>query len=193
MTTTITTRETQDLLDLVPVNAPGTGEPSPAQRELMVKLTKELRELDTELGDQALDYMLRMVGHWTPGRDGNASRWIDRLMDKVRELRAARPAVKLEDGMYVLDGSIYKVQHAVHGSGKQYAKLLVPPAVEGERAQFDYAPGMVAKLRPEHRMTLEQAKEFGCTYGTCCVCGRTLTDERSIEAGIGPICAEKGW
>jgi len=56
---------------------------------------------------------------------------------------------------------------------------------------FVYDPGAVRRLRPEHRMSLEEAKEFGALYGTCCVCGRTLTNEDSIEAGIGPVCAGK--
>lgn len=33
--------------------------------------------------------------------------------------------------------------------------------------------------------------ECGHQTGICCVCGRTLTDPKSIEAGIGPICASK--
>ncbi len=41
------------------------------------------------------------------------------------------------------------------------------------------------------KMTLEEAEEFGALYGFCCRCGRTLTDENSIEAGIGPVCAGK--
>lgn len=192
MITTVECRTiSDDLLDLVPVDAPGAGDPSPRQRELMVKLTKELRELDVILGDQALDYMLKMVGHWTPGRDGNASRWIDRLIAKIKELKATRPATELEDGMYLLDGEIYKVQYAVHGSGKPYAKRLVPPATEGERARFDYAPGMVRKLRPEHRMSLEQAREYGELYGVCVRCGAVLTKEKSIERAMGDTCAGK--
>lgn len=35
------------------------------------------------------------------------------------------------------------------------------------------------------------AREFGRVTGTCCCCGRTLTDAESIAAGIGPICATK--
>lgn len=35
---------------------------------------------------------------------------------------------------------------------------------------------------------------YGQELGVCGVCGRTLTDESSRSAGIGPICAEKtGW
>lgn len=165
---------------------------SPKQRALIEKLTDELRGLDADLAKAADEYTARMDAHnlWTPGREGNISRWIDRLISKVSELRKAQPAVEIEDGMYVLDGTIYKVQHAVHGSGKQYAKRLVPGA-PGERATFEYAPGVVNRLRPEHRMTMDQAREFGALYGTCCQCGRVLTNEDSIEAGIGPICASK--
>lgn len=38
---------------------------------------------------------------------------------------------------------------------------------------------------------LDAAVEYGRATGRCSVCGRTLTDPVSIEAGIGPICAEK--
>lgn len=95
------------------------------------------------------------------------------------------------DGMYLLNGTIYKIQRAVHGSGHLYAKELV--IHEGANAIFEYAPGVIKKLHAEDKMTLEQAKEFGHLYGVCCKCGATLTDENSIAAGIGPICAGKGW
>jgi len=38
----------------------------------------------------------------------------------------------------------------------------------------------------------DAAKLFGRTIGRCCRCGRTLTDEDSRTAGIGPDCAGKG-
>lgn len=38
------------------------------------------------------------------------------------------------------------------------------------------------------------SKRYGHELGSCGVCGRTLTDESSREAGIGPVCAAKmGW
>lgn len=195
MTATITTREvrttSEDLLDLVPVDSPNEGNPSPRQLDLMNKLMNEIAQLDSTAGRAAYSYMEKMTGHWTPGREGNASRWIDRLIAKVTELRKARPAVGIEDGMYLLDGEIYKVQHAVHGSGNQYAKRFVPPVTEGERGTFDYAPGMVRQLRPEHRMTIDQAREYGALYGTCIRCGKVLTKEVSIERAMGDICAGK--
>jgi hypothetical protein len=109
--------------------------------------------------------------------------------------KAARPApaasTAITDGMYRKDGVIYKVQKAVHGSGNLYAKKLVISEVQGDKAGFEYAPGIVRKLTLADKMTLEEAKEFGQLYGICCQCGATLTDETSIAAGIGPICAGK--
>jgi hypothetical protein len=181
-----------DLLDLVPDTDEPKITPSPKQRALIEKLTNELQGLDAALAEAAGEYTAHMDVHnlWTPGREGNISRWIDRLIAKVSELRKAQPAVGIEDGMYVLDGVIFKVQHAVHGSGNQYAKRLVPND-PGQRAEFVYAPGMVRKLRPEHRMTRKQAKEWGALYRTCCRCGRVLTAEDSIDRMMGPVCAGK--
>lgn len=121
-----------------------------------------------------------------------ASEYIgDALRCPLRALRdPSRVAVAHieQDGMYSMDGGVYKVQKAVHGSGRLYAKHLI---VDGfGKAHFEYAAGIVYKLTPAMRMTLEQAKQFGVLYGTCCVCGRTLTDETSIANGIGPVCAK---
>lgn len=96
---------------------------------------------------------------------------------------------ELEAGMYRVGDEIFKVQRAVHGSGRMYAKRLV---VDGPgEAHFEIAQGAIRKLTAEDRMTLEDAKAFGALYGVCCNCGATLTDETSIEAGIGPICAKR--
>jgi hypothetical protein len=132
-----------------------------------------------------------------------ASEMIDRLRPVAEEVRAesnrkaqaaanaaraARPAEgkanEVTDGMYLKDDVVYKVQIAKHGSGRLYAKTLTEHG-------FEYAPGAIRQLRPEHRMTLDQAKEYGKLYGVCCQCGTELTDETSIANGIGPVCARK--
>lgn len=193
------TSDTDDLLDLVPVHSPNEGMPSAKQMDLINRLIGDLRKLDAGLADQADGYMAKMAGRWTLGRDGNASRWIDRLISKVRELTVAQRSAErsaptattetVEDGMYVLNGEIFKVQHAIHGSGKPYAKLFVPPAGPGLKATFVYTLGAIKNLRPEHRMTKEQARQYGKLTGTCVFCARVLTDERSIDAGYGEKCA----
>lgn len=95
----------------------------------------------------------------------------------------------VEPGMYSLpDGTIVKVQNAVHGSGRPYAKRLV--VTPGEtKGTFVYEAGLLRAVSPEMRLTADAASAFGHLYGMCCVCAATLTDERSIAAGIGPVCA----
>lgn len=93
-----------------------------------------------------------------------------------------RPA-ELDEGMYKVGDDIFKVYftQAGHIATKQLTE-------DG----FEYTGRKpLAKIKPEHRMTLDQAKEYGKVTGTCCNCGRLLTNEDSIEAGIGPICAGK--
>lgn len=90
------------------------------------------------------------------------------------------------EGMYqTSDGTVYKVQRS-RDSGRLYAKRLDP-----DTQRFEYASGAMRKLTADDRMTLEAAAAYGKLYGVCCVCGRELTNEDSIEAGIGPICAQK--
>lgn len=134
------------------------------------------------------------------------------LVKATESHRTAQTPVTLEAGMYRMGETIYKVQLAVHGSGNPYAKRLTQTdecrecgrSLWGDKTdlehkedfghdfqakwKFEYAPGAIRELRPEHRMALEEAKEFGAIYGICCVCAATLTNETSIEAGIGPVC-----
>lgn len=113
-----------------------------------------------------------------------ASEIIDTLLAAPPVKKA--PAAELEAAIYLMGDVVVKVQRAVHGSGNMYAKRLDPAT-----GRFEYEAGLIRKITPAMRMTLEQAKEFGAIYGVCCNCGRTLTNEDSIEAGIGPVCAGK--
>jgi hypothetical protein len=90
----------------------------------------------------------------------------------------------LEDTLYKVGDDIYKTTRS-RGSGFLYAKLL------DKYGTWQYTPGAMRNITPENRMTLEEAKQYGRTTGTCCQCGAKLTNEASIEAGIGPICAQR--
>lgn len=132
-----------------------------------------------------------------------ASELITRLRDLPRAPKARHnPNIKItSDGMYRLDGEVYKVQVAVHGSGHLYAKRLVidAPAVRDAhgnitrpgQAHYERDHTAIAKLRDEHRMTVADAKGFGDLYGMCMRCAATLTDEDSIAMGMGKVCAGK--
>ena len=114
-----------------------------------------------------------------------ARKIIDWLLTLPRQTAPGTTA-ELDAGIYFCDGIVVKVQKAVHGSGHMYAKALDP-----ETGRFEYHTGLIRKLDASMKMTLEQATQYGALYGVCCNCGRTLTDENSIEAGIGPVCAKK--
>lgn len=125
-----------------------------------------------------------------------ASALITALKDceRAKGVTSTAPAAEreIEDGFYEFTYdrgkvAIAKVQTAVHGSGHQYAKQLDP-----ETGKFEYVGGLMAEVRSSGvLLSLERAKELGHLYGRCIRCGRTLTDEGSIEAGIGPVCAGK--
>lgn len=121
-----------------------------------------------------------------------------------------------QDGIYrnPETGELFKVQVAVHGSGNLYAKQAVMPEPEWndgaayeitnipltqdeldqlptERIEWIYKPGLLSKIKPEWKVTREEAIAFGQLYGQCIRCHRTLTNEESIEAAIGPVCRGK--
>lgn len=130
-----------------------------------------------------------------------ASSFIDQLksLPKIKEVKSAGKSIELEDGIYrdPSTNAIFKVYHTVRGANQQVAKELIfnpddLDIAEQRECSFEYRGKAGLKgLTPEMRMTLEEAKEFGALYGVCCNCGATLTAEESIEAGIGPICAQK--
>lgn len=110
----------------------------------------------------------------------------------VDEVLPVATTGEIADGFYEFtydrgQVAIAKVVRAVHGSGHQYAKQLNP-----ETGTFEYVAGLLSEVRQSGvPLTLERAKELGHLYGRCIRCGRTLTDEGSIAAGIGPVCAGK--
>jgi hypothetical protein len=93
-----------------------------------------------------------------------------------------------EVGMYLnAEGVAFRVKMS-KSTGRLYAERFVPEA-EARADRFVYEGGAVYRLDASMRMTLEQAKALGAQYAQCCVCGRNLTADQSVEAGIGPICA----
>jgi hypothetical protein len=94
--------------------------------------------------------------------------------------------VAAEAGFYILNDTVYRVQPS-KSTGNLYAKALVTH--EFGKATWEYAQGMVYRLANAEKLTVAQASHMGHAFGVCMVCGRTLTAQESVEAGIGPICA----
>jgi hypothetical protein len=118
-----------------------------------------------------------------------ASQAIDNLMTIPKPARQESSAIVEEapEGFHEVQGSIFKVQVAHHGSGRKYAKQL-----DLDSGEWEYVGRKpLAFLSSQTMLTLDRAKELGHLYGRCVRCGATLTNEASIEAGIGPICAGK--
>lgn len=129
------------------------------------------------------------------GYGGTASQLIDGLKATPRpERERTVPAAGLEAGMYKIGQDIFRVK--ISGAGRPYANALMTENIlNGNYADaavwFEYAPGAIYRIKPEHRMTVEECAAFGVLYGTCCVCARTLTDPKSVAKGIGPVCEKR--
>lgn len=186
-------RNASDIIDRL-LACPDKGGVAPANQASDKQIALIQRE-DARRDFLSLSFPVRdivqAVRDGKPVSKRDASRAIDELLvTTFNDRPQATGSAALEAGMYrhPETGAIYKVQKAVHGSGHMYAKLLVADA-ETQTASFEYASGAIRQIKPEWRMSLEDAKAFGAIYGVCCVCSATLTNEASIEAGIGPVCA----
>lgn len=196
---TISKRSASDLigwLTELPVKAEKKNTASEKQVKFIEKLIGQLNDGPIRDRYQAQYNSATNNGELNGRR---ASELIDELIAHVNSQPKPEQSSteELESGMYRKDGKIYKVYRAVHGSGRMCAKELVkldePVIKRGKEHQYGFEYRGLAEryVSFEDRMTLEEAKEFGAIYGVCCSCGATLTDEKSIEAGIGPICAGK--
>ena len=190
--------QAEDLLDLVPENAPAVDRRSPAQADLMGRLIAQITELDATLGAAAGEWTAKATaaGHWTPGREGNASEWISKMIAKVSELKAQHLGTSPEVTVTVPDG-----RYAVEEDGV----LRFFKVKNGRRAGFVFldiqasddwhAIRNVARIRAIVALIAQDTEEaslrYGRELGVCGDCGRTLTDESSRARGRGPICDAK--
>lgn len=175
----LTSREASKLIDKLKAAVPAQTATAKQLAFIDTLIDERIAEADREVFKASARKM-------SPAK---ASEAIDTLkampkLAPVTKMDASAEAVT--DGVYVKDGVVYKVKVAIHGSGNLYAQQFDP-----ETKTYSVARGMVRKLRPEHRMTEEQAQEFGKLYGVCCRCHTPLTDEESIARGMGPDCYSK--
>jgi hypothetical protein len=114
-----------------------------------------------------------------------ASNLIGQLLQAPRKSGSASPRIT-EEGVYQnAEGDIFRVQRS-RESGNLYAKRL--NVFEGG---FVYEQGALRNITPSDRLSVEQAKALGVQYGFCVVCGILLTDPKSVEQGIGPVCIKR--
>ena len=131
---------------------------------------------------------------------GEASQYINSLlaMPKVASASASSASAPGVDvpkvGMYHGPaGRIFRV-YLGQQSGRNLVKQLVSDGegTGGYTWQYVGSALTLAKqgkiVRP---MTLDEAVKFGKMTQTCVCCGRRLDDPKSVDAGIGPVCAQK--
>jgi hypothetical protein len=172
-----------------------------ASEKQVAFIFKLLKEKDINKSSHAV-YLVAVNSLITSNPDGltkaNASKAIDILLaikgsgsassaaQHHNHTSSTKTYTKLEAGYYHHDNKVYKVVVSPQ-TGNTYAKVFIPDN------GWIYAQGAVKTLAQASApaLTLEEAKKYGRIYGVCIVCSRTLTDEESIAAGIGPICAGK--
>lgn len=98
-----------------------------------------------------------------------------------RAAQAAPAGTLAEEGVYRRQGRIYRV---ITKGGRRFAEEYV-------RGAYCYAKGMVYRLQPADRMTLEECQAWGRQEVRCIRCGTPLEKAESRAAGIGPVCATK--
>lgn len=104
----------------------------------------------------------------------------------VATVPAGRYAVTGEDGAT----KFYRVDRPTEGKWKGYTFVKVQAGDELHNLKGRQARDGV--LRKIAEAGVQAAMErYGREIGACGHCGRTLTNEASIERGIGPICAGK--
>lgn len=178
-----------------------TRSASTAQIDLIRRLLDE-REITPEARQAALDRIadgaLSMAG---------ASDWIDRLFGLPQ-----LPQTQLDPGIYEIPtdtpvftidgqpfGEVYRVKWN-RAKTNLYATRMV--GISGDRlteagtvesVDFTYAPGVVARLRGDQKMTAAKGELVSVVYGRCIACGRTIWAAASVLAGMGPVCRGRSF
>jgi hypothetical protein len=85
----------------------------------------------------------------------------------------------------------YKVDRPTEGRWAGYTFVKVQASDEFHPVNRSLQPDILAEIAKDPQAAMLR---YGREIGECGHCGRTLTNQESRDAGIGPICAGKmGW
>lgn len=99
-------------------------------------------------------------------------------------------ALKAKLGHYLIDGNVIRVQLNKERNRVYAVRMVVNEATK--KGSWVYqGSGIMARLAGLEPMTVAQAAALGHHYGVCMICGAELTNAKSVEQGIGPVCAKK--
>lgn len=196
--------EDDDLLNLVPTDAV-TDARTPGQVRFMDDLVRRITELDPATGKTARDYTDGMTerGLWTVGREGNASRWIDRMITKEKALKEAAPAapaaptgeVEIPAGRYAVETDEIRCYTVDYGkAGTRWEGFLFLNRISSDDRFPVKNPAAKAEiLAAIRRDVTASAILAGLTLRRCRRCGRELSDTKNpyFPEALGPDCGAK--
>lgn len=176
-----------------PVMENSTIPGSPKQQKFINDLIEQLilSESDVKIMLKAFPKASTLIDNLLKMPKPNKEIILKKEIDKAKDNEEYIPT-KVIPGFYRdNDNQVWKVQFNQAKTGMYALKRV-------NKRKYEYVAGAIKELTPEMfvslnplDITLEEAKEYGRKTGTCYMCSRTLTNKESIEAGIGPICANK--
>lgn len=115
---------------------------------------------------------------------------IEAMFDTAKASGLKRLAFRALDGLKITQagdtganpGALYVKEN------DQYAGKIVGGKFKATRQA---SASVLPRLQAIAADPLKEAVLYGKQTGSCCCCGRELTDPQSVEMGIGPICATK--
>jgi hypothetical protein len=147
---------------------------------------------DREEGTVAGAWEALQEGTLTARQAGDA---ISILARQPRAAKADTGTPEVPAGRYAveMDGDLkfYRVDRPTEGKWAGRTFVKVQASDEYWPVRGDAAKAVLAEIAKDPRAA---SLRYGHEIGACGICGRTLTDEDSRAAGIGPICAGNvGW
>lgn len=130
------------------------------------------------------DLLARFLSDWgvSNPRDLDVSK-VSLLIDSLMAVQVAPPTVQVTVGAYRHGGVIYSVR-----KGRQSGNIH---AFHFENGEWVYSGRVKYDIKPEERLSRQEALEWGVSTGVCVHCGITLTDPKSVARGMGPTCQKK--
>lgn len=110
-----------------------------------------------------------------------------RLLGAYPDVPAGRYAVTGDEGHTVF----VKVDRPTEGQYKGRTFVAIQAGDDLHKAFGVTSLGLLRKIVADGPKAA--SIRYGRELGECGRCGRTLTDEASRAAGIGPVCASKSW
>jgi uncharacterized protein YhfF len=119
-------------------------------------------------------------------------------LDRIREMFDAAVASGYKKPCYRAEGlKISLASMTGRNAGALYVVEIEDDAYQGKIVETTFKAVREARADTLSRLQViaadpaAAAVAYGRKTGTCSCCGRELTNHASIEAGIGPICAQK--